>query len=93
MGYVTADMTDDEESEKHMLAFQSRANAEEARFLVQSNLDTYEAKVHVVPMKPKELQESALDNGYLVTVYAPDQLRLKPGMTFEQMRQAAVSCQ
>ena len=93
MGYVTADMADGDVSEKHMLAFQSRTDAEQARFLVQANLNSHEAKVHVVPMKPEQLQESASDNEYMVTVYGPGQLELKPGMTFEQMREAAVSCQ
>ena len=94
MGYVTADMADGAASEKHMsiLAFESRADAEEAQYLVQANLNAHEAMVHVAPMPPEELQKSADQNGYQVTVYGPGDLQLKPGMTFEQIRQAAVVC-
>ena len=90
-GYVTADLAEGEASERHILAFQERSDAEEVRFLVQAHLNELEAKVNVAPMNPEQLQTCASELECQVTVYPSGHLQLKPGMTFEQLRQAAVA--
>ena len=91
LGFVTADMAEGNEIEQHILAFQARSDAEAVRYLVQSHLNELEAKVNVVPMASEQLQTRASELECHVTVYPSGQLQLKPGMTFEQLRQAAVA--
>lgn len=91
LGYVTADMAEGDAIEQHILAFQARSDAEIVRHLVQAHLNELEAKVSVVPMTSEQLQIRASEMECHVTVYPPGQLQLKPGMTFEQLRQAAVA--
>ena len=91
LGYVTADMAEGDAIEQHILAFQARSDAELARYLVQAHLNELEANVSVVPMTSEQLQTRASEMECHVTVYPPGQLQLKPGMTFEQLRQAAVA--
>lgn len=91
VGYITADMAEGNEIEQHILAFQARSDAEAVRYLVQSHMNELEAKVNVVPMASEQLQNWASELECHVTVYPPGQLQLKPGMTFEQLCQAAVA--
>ena len=84
-------MAEGNATEQHILAFQSRSDADPVRYLVQAHLNELEAKVNVVPMASEQLQTRASDLECHVTVYPPGQLQLKPGMTFEQLRQAAVA--
>ena len=91
VGYITADMAEGYAIEQHILAFQARSDAEAVRYLVQAHLHELEAKVKVAPMASEQLQTRASDLDCHVTVYPPGQLQLKPGMTFEQLRQAAVA--
>lgn len=90
-GCVIADMAVGDASEKHVLGFLARSDAEQARYLMQANLDEGEAQVDVVPMTPEELQMRASELECDVTVYRSGQLQLKPGMTLEQILQAAVA--
>lgn len=90
-GCVIADMAMDAEIEKHVLGFLARSDAEQVRYLMQANLDEDEAQVEVVPMTPEQLQLAASELECNVTVYRSGQLQLKPGMTLEQILQAAVA--
>ncbi|KAL0048692.1 hypothetical protein WJX82_008964 [Trebouxia sp. C0006] len=74
---------------EHMLGFESRSDAEELRYLFQANMDEAEAMVHIVPMPPSQIAEMATEQDLAVTVYAHGELRLKPGMTVDQLQEAA----
>jgi len=91
-GFVTADLGYGNSADKHMLAFESRRDAEEVQYLFQANTNEHTAMVRVVPMKPDQILETASSNEMGVAVYAPGQLQLKPGMTVDQIGEAAVAC-
>ncbi|KAL0021892.1 hypothetical protein WJX77_012269 [Trebouxia sp. C0004] len=74
---------------EHMLGFESRSDAEELRYLFQANINETEAMVHIVPMPPGQIAQMATEQDLAVTVYAPGELRLKPGMTIDQLQEAA----
>lgn len=89
IGYMMVDMAYTEESQMHILAFESRKDAEAAKNLYQANIDPREALVGVVPMKPDKLKEVAEYDRSSITVYRPGQLKLKPGMTERDLAGAA----
>lgn len=91
-GYLTADLGFGESSEKHMLAFESRRDAEAVQLLFQANMDEHVTRVHVIPMNPEQLSGSASEHELAVAVYSPGQLQLKPGMTTDQIGEAAAAC-
>ncbi|KAA6426710.1 MAG: hypothetical protein FRX49_03820 [Trebouxia sp. A1-2] len=74
---------------EHMLGFESRSDAEELRYLFQANMDEAEVMVHIVPMPPGQIAQMAAEQDLAVTVYAPGELQLKPGMTVDQLQEAA----
>lgn len=74
---------------EHMLGFESRRDAEEFTFLFQANIGEETAQIHIVPLTPAHLADMASEEQLAITVYAPGQLQLKPGMTVEQIQKAA----
>ena len=91
-GFITADLGYGKAVEKHLLAFQSRFDAEEMQYLFQANMGEDTTMVRIVPMKPNQLLDTASENDLAVTVYGRGQLKLKPGMTVEQIGEAAALC-
>ena len=72
-----------------MIGFALRDDAMEAQYLLQANLaNEAGAQVRVRPILPGQLKEQAADSGHGVTVFAPGQLPMVPGMTMEQLAKA-----
>lgn len=79
------------EPQLHMLAFESRQDAEMVQHLYQANVDPRQAQVRVVPMVPDALKRIATEQDYGISVYKPGQLNIKPGMTGPDLAEAAAS--
>ena len=89
-GLMTTDMASEaSKQDPHLIAFASRDDATEAQYLLQVNAANQAgAQVRVRPMLPGQLQQQAKESGHGVTVFAPGQLALIPGMTMEQLAKA-----
>ena len=59
--------------------------------MFQANIDEHEAAVHVVPMQPDRVKFEAQNAGYGIYVYQPGQLKVRPGMTDDDLAQAATA--
>lgn len=79
------------ETQMHLMAFESRKDAEAIRLVFQANIDEHEAAVHVVPMQPDRVKFEAQNAGYGIYVYQPGQLKVRPGMTDDDLAQAATA--
>ena len=93
IGYMMVDMAPHlaAETQMHMIAFESRRDAEAVRHLYQANIDSDEAIVHVVGMSPAKLKEVADHDVHSISVYKPGQLKVKPGMTANDLAGAAAA--
>lgn len=90
-GFITVDMgTSGKAPNISILAFQDRQDAEAMQMLLQSYGSTQTAAARLQPMRPEQLLEAASTQEYSVTVYSKQQLKLRPGMSIQEMALAAV---